>query len=214
MSTPPSAHSGARSAEGRPVSATSRPPGSLRQAGLALLPIGLATLLSAPVLAVADSAPASAATIAAPSASAAAPATSTRRATPGPTEPASHAMARLVAAMQAQDLSALATLLPSTATLTMSSTLDAKRRRATLYTPRALRRDLDARQGFHELLFGFQGDDSLRDVFVLTDFRAWVSAGPDRFRPPGAAYADGRTFVRWRREGTRWVIAEIGSPDA
>lgn len=206
------------------MSTTSQPLGRTGPAGLALaLLLGaLAALLTAPAAAAEASArdpardPSHAppATTAIAPASAAARAAGTRRSTPGPTEPARHAMARLVAAMQAQDLPALAALLPSAASLTVSSTVDAKHRRATLYTPASLRRDLDARQGFHELLFGFQGDDSLRDVFLGTDFRAWVSAGPDRFRPPGAAYADGRTFVRWRREGTRWVIAEIASPDA
>jgi hypothetical protein len=130
------------------------------------------------------------------------------------TEPARAAMAQLVKAMREQDLQALTTLLPTDATLAVTSTIDAQRRRSSFHSPASLRRDLEARRGFHELLFGFQGDDSLRDVFVLTDFQAWVAFGPGRFRPPGKAYADGRTFVRWRREGPHWVLAEIASPDA
>ena len=131
-----------------------------------------------------------------------------------PADSAEAAMARLVAAMQARDLQALAALLPTASTLVVTSTIDAPRLRSTLHTPASLRRDLEARSGFHELLFGFQGDDSLRDVFELTGFRRWVALGPDRFRPTGPARADGRTFVRWRREGARWVLAQIATPDA
>ncbi|MEK6283179.1 MAG: hypothetical protein AABN95_22715 [Acidobacteriota bacterium] len=53
------------------------------------------------------------------------------------------------------------------------------------------------------------------DAFVdhIGDGKMWPRVGGARFVPPG--YEDGSlTFVQWRKENGRWVIAEIGYPQA
>ncbi|HEX9939091.1 MAG TPA: hypothetical protein VGB15_18255 [Longimicrobium sp.] len=44
---------------------------------------------------------------------------------------------------------------------------------------------------------------------VLCRGVAWRPVSPTRFVPPGAG-ASSPTFVEWRREGGRWVIAAFG----
>jgi hypothetical protein len=122
------------------------------------------------------------------------------------------AMTRLIEVMRDRDVPGLAALLPAAGTLAYSSTIE-KPHRSDRLTPDTLRRDLEARSGFYEALFGFEGDDSWRDVFEETGFRPWTEHAPAIFRPSGNQYSNGRTFVRWRREGKRWVLAEIGVPD-
>ena len=122
------------------------------------------------------------------------------------------AMATLIEIMRTHDIQGLSMLLPSAGTLAYTSTIENPRRSERL-TPETMRRDLAARSGFYEALFGFEGDDSWRDIFEETGFQPWKEFAPAVFRPPGRHYADGRTFVRWRREGKRWVLAEIGVPD-
>lgn len=126
---------------------------------------------------------------------------------------ASTVMAQLVEIMRDRNVTGLLELLPITGVLIYTNTID-KPYLSTRYTPSALHLDIETRTGFYEVLFGFRGDDSWRDVFEQTNFMPWVERSSSVFWPPGQNYANGRHFVRWRYEGSRWVIAEIGAPDS
>lgn len=53
------------------------------------------------------------------------------------------------------------------------------------------------------------------DAFVdnIGDGEMWPRVGGARFVPPGSD-AESPTYVKWRKEGDRWVVDEIGYPQA
>ena len=60
-----------------------------------------------------------------------------------------------------------------------------------------------------------RGEGGMYDAFVdnIGDGRMWRRVGGNKFVPPGSD-ASSLTFVRWRRDGQRWVIAEISYPQS
>lgn len=63
---------------------------------------------------------------------------------------------------------------------------------------------------FVGILFGGEGDDNFRDYVAQTRGAAWQSKGPATFVPP-ADYSL-PVFVRWKKEGKRFVVEEIAFP--
>jgi hypothetical protein len=63
---------------------------------------------------------------------------------------------------------------------------------------------------FVGILFGGEGDDNFRDYVKETGGRAWRSKPAGIFVPP--IDHNLTVFVRWRREGNRWVVEEIAFP--
>ena len=64
---------------------------------------------------------------------------------------------------------------------------------------------------FVDAIFGDDGDDSLRDYVEHSSTAPWLRTSGMRFVPPGYD-AHSLVFVRWRKEGGRYVVAEIGFP--
>jgi hypothetical protein len=60
-----------------------------------------------------------------------------------------------------------------------------------------------------------RGEGGMYDAFVdnIGDGRMWRRAGGNKFVPPGMD-ASSRTYVKWRLEKSRWVIAEISYPQS
>jgi len=55
--------------------------------------------------------------------------------------------------------------------------------------------------------------DCFADAVTTTDGKAWRKIGTNKFIPP-TSDRKSLTFVVWRKEGTRWVVAEISYPSA
>jgi len=74
--------------------------------------------------------------------------------------------------------------------------------------------DINKRQGLYwtYLERGVKGD---MDAFVdnLQGGKAWTRVPGNKFVPPGAELTSS-TFVRWRKQGGRWVVDEISYPQA
>ena len=60
-----------------------------------------------------------------------------------------------------------------------------------------------------------RGENGNRDAFTdnMPDGKMWTRVAGNKFVPPGAEIT-GNTYVKWRKEGTRWVIDEISYPQA
>ncbi len=60
-----------------------------------------------------------------------------------------------------------------------------------------------------------RGEGGDRDSFIdnLQGGKAWTRAPGDKFVPPGAELTSS-TFVKWRKQGGRWVVDEISYPQA
>lgn len=69
--------------------------------------------------------------------------------------------------------------------------------------------DVKEKQGLYWLYLA-RGDDGSYDAFVdnVPDSKMWTRVKGDKFVPPGAEITS-HTYVRWRKEGGRWVIDEI-----
>lgn len=69
--------------------------------------------------------------------------------------------------------------------------------------------DVRKKDGLYWLYLA-RGDNGTYDAFVdnLPDSTMWTRVKGNRFVPPGAEITS-HTFVRWRKEGGRWVIDEI-----
>lgn len=63
---------------------------------------------------------------------------------------------------------------------------------------------------FVGILFGGEGDDNFRDYVEQTAGRAWRTKRPGVFIPPIEYSLP--VFVRWRKEGKRYVVEEIAFP--
>jgi hypothetical protein len=75
------------------------------------------------------------------------------------------------------------------------------------YTRLAL--DVRKKQDLYWLYIA-RGDNGNYDAFVdhLPDGRMWLRVKGNKFVPPGAEISS-HTYVRWRKEGGRWVVHEI-----
>ena len=60
-----------------------------------------------------------------------------------------------------------------------------------------------------------RGDGGNYDAFVdnIGDGQMWLRVGDVRFVPPGSE-ASKDTYVKWKREGGKWVVGEISYPQA
>jgi hypothetical protein len=60
-----------------------------------------------------------------------------------------------------------------------------------------------------------RGDGGMYDAFVdnIGDGKMWRRVGRDKFVPPDSDDSS-NTFVRWRRDGRKWVVAEISYPQS
>jgi hypothetical protein len=63
---------------------------------------------------------------------------------------------------------------------------------------------------FVGILFGGEGDDNFRDYVEQSGAAAWRSKQPTVFVPPIEPSLP--VFVRWRKEGGRFVVEEIAFP--
>jgi hypothetical protein len=109
------------------------------------------------------------------------------------------AMAAFVEAVRARARKRIPAFLCTTGRLRVLDTLEKPYRRATIRCDRLAELD--------DLLFG---DDGLRDYVLMDGRKPWRPRGDHSYAPP---YAIGDPiYVRWRREGERWVIDEIAMP--
>lgn len=76
-----------------------------------------------------------------------------------------------------------------------------------------LERDLRRKSGWYEALIDAGPDDCFRNHVVASEGRPWVLKGKMTFVPPDAGN-DMSVFVRWRKEGERWVVDAIAEPSA
>jgi hypothetical protein len=69
--------------------------------------------------------------------------------------------------------------------------------------------DLRKKDGLY-WLYVARGENGTYDAFVdnLPNRKMWIRVKGNKFVPPGAEVSS-HTFVRWRKEGGRWVIDEI-----
>ncbi len=74
--------------------------------------------------------------------------------------------------------------------------------------------DLNKKRGLY-WTYLVRGEGGERDSFVdnLQSGKAWTRVPGNKFVPPGAEITSS-TFVKWRKEGGRWVIEEISYPQA
>ncbi len=74
--------------------------------------------------------------------------------------------------------------------------------------------DLRKKDGLY-WLYVARGENGTYDAFVdnLPNRKMWTRVKGNKFVPPGAEVSS-HTFVRWRKEGGRWVIDEISYPTA
>lgn len=70
--------------------------------------------------------------------------------------------------------------------------------------------DIAAKSGWYEVFFDAGGDDVFRDHVLADGGKPWRRQGT-RFTPPQPDAA-GEVFVRWRREGSGWVVDTIAEP--
>jgi hypothetical protein len=111
------------------------------------------------------------------------------------------AMAAFVEAVRTRARKKLPAFLCTSGRLRVLNTLEKPYRRSTMRCDRLV--DLD------DLLFG---DDGFRDYVMMDGRKAWRPQGDQSYAPP---YRIGDPiYVRWRREGERWVIDEIAMPSS
>jgi len=76
--------------------------------------------------------------------------------------------------------------------------------------------DLKAKKGNY-WTFLDRGDEGAMDCFAdavkETEGRMWDKVTDDKFVPPDYDSSD-TFYVKWKKEGSRWVVAEIGYPQA
>ena len=76
--------------------------------------------------------------------------------------------------------------------------------------------DMKAKKGNY-WTFLDRGDDGAMDCFAdavdETEGRMWEKVTDNKFVPPGSNSSDD-FYVKWKKEGKRWVVAEIGYPQA
>ena len=60
-----------------------------------------------------------------------------------------------------------------------------------------------------------RGEGGMYDAFVdnIGDGEMWRRVSGNKFVPPGSD-ASSQTYVKWRKEGRKWVISEISYPQA
>jgi hypothetical protein len=91
------------------------------------------------------------------------------------------------------------------------TTTGGKKPRRSRYTFVQLGAGLKDGGNFRGVLLGDDPDDNLRDQIEQTGRRAWRAQSPTTFVPPDDTV---NVFVKWRREGNRYVVEEIGFPGA
>jgi hypothetical protein len=76
--------------------------------------------------------------------------------------------------------------------------------------------DLNAKKGYY-WVFLDRGHDGAMDCFAdavdEAEGRMWDKVTDDKFVPPGYDSSDS-SYVKWKKEGKRWVVAEIAYPQA
>lgn len=65
--------------------------------------------------------------------------------------------------------------------------------------------DFQKKTGWYDFFFAEPNGYTFMVLFF--EGKPWKKQGPDRFTPPGS---DTKTYIKWRQEGGKWVIAEIG----
>jgi hypothetical protein len=120
------------------------------------------------------------------------------------------AMAALVSAIGDRDVQRVLECFSRTQPWYLTTTGGKKPRRSR-YTFAQLQAGLKDGGDFRGVLLGDDPDDNLRDQIEQTGRRAWRAQAPARFVPPDDTV---NVFVKWRKEGKRYVVAEIGLPGA
>lgn len=65
--------------------------------------------------------------------------------------------------------------------------------------------DFQKKTGWYNFFFAEPNGYTFMVLFF--EGKPWEKHGSDRFTPPGS---DAKTFIKWRQEGGKWVISEIG----
>jgi hypothetical protein len=120
-------------------------------------------------------------------------------------------MQRFLNAVLEKDATALVMHFPAAGTWALSVTAEGGGRRATHFTSKQLKVGLREGGDFRDVIFGDDGDDSLRSIVLMTKGTRWRMSDAYTFVPPSEA-ADPPIFVKWRLDDGRPVIQEIGFP--
>ena len=123
------------------------------------------------------------------------------------------AMEAMVAAARANDAHAFAAYFPRGHAVLLTSTIETPPMSEWVET-KDLVSDFAARGPYYGLLFHDADLDSFAVVFAATGFGTWRTDVAGRFLPPGTAYDDGRTFVRFACTADGPVIVELGWPSS
>lgn len=121
------------------------------------------------------------------------------------------AMQKFVIALRDKDIEGFADLFPRQSRWTYIGTITDPVQTSE-YSHGALLNDLRQQTGLYESLYDADGDDTFRDYVMMTDGKPWIRSGENRFSPPGLPDMATSVFVRWRREGQRWVVDAIAEP--
>jgi hypothetical protein len=74
-----------------------------------------------------------------------------------------------------------------------------------MITPNKMSADFQKKTGWYSFFFAEPNGYTFMVLFF--EGKPWKKQGSDRFTPPGS---DSKTYIKWRQEGGKWVIAEIG----
>lgn len=128
------------------------------------------------------------------------------------------AMAGFTRAMKAKDVTSLLKFFPRKGTWSWAPTRDPALNYGDLkpfepvkHTYAELKAGLRKGGPFYEQIFEIE--DSLHTVFTITKFEPWKvkPATESTFVPPGYGPP---VYVRWRKEGARFVVDQIGTPES
>jgi len=116
------------------------------------------------------------------------------------------AMRKFISALKDRDVEGFLSLFSRTRFFYASNPLNVLR---TAVSYNELAADL-RRKGDWYFTYLERGDGGIYDAFIdnVGDGEMWRRGGGARFTPPGTETSDS-TYVKWRKEGDRWVIDEI-----
>jgi hypothetical protein len=119
------------------------------------------------------------------------------------------AMAEFVRALHAKDAAAFLQCFSHKKGFLLTGTSDKPHDSMRFSYPK-LEQGLKPGGDFVGILFGGEGDDNFRDYVEQSGGAAWRSKQPNVFVPPIEPSLP--VFVRWRKEGKRFVVEEIAFP--
>lgn len=118
------------------------------------------------------------------------------------------AMRKFIDALKTKDVAAFLSLFSRSRFIYANNPLNVTR----ITVPYSeLENDLRKKGDWYLTYFGGGGLDAFIDN--IGDGEMWLRVGGPKFVPPGSD-AESATYVRWRKEGGKWVIDEIAYPQA